>query len=102
MTNITSSGIPGVAYNFNNKSLISFEDNFIYKGDLSLVDYMDFETTAPTDNCFNPEQKKMFVVSYVIVDRVIIERNFEHSLKKINDYWLFNKRSGGVYRRNIS
>ena len=28
--------------------------------------YSDFEATAPTDNCFNPEQKKMFVMSYVL------------------------------------
>ena len=29
--------------------------------------YFDFETTAPTDNCFDPEQKKMFVMSYVLI-----------------------------------
>ena len=26
--------------------------------------YFDFEVTTPTDKCFNPEQKKMFVMSY--------------------------------------
>ena len=61
------SGILGIVYIFNNKNLISFEDNIIYKGDLSLTAYMDFEITAPTDNCINPAQRKMFVVSYVIV-----------------------------------
>ena len=85
------SGILGIVYIFNNKNLISFEDNIIYKGDLSLVAYMDFETTAPTDNCINPAQRKMFVFSYVIVfafypklnfDRVIVQRGFGHSLKK--------------------
>ena len=25
--------------------------------------YFDFETTAPTDSCSDPEQKKMFVIS---------------------------------------
>ena len=29
--------------------------------------YFDFETTAATDNCFDPEQKKMFVMSYVLI-----------------------------------
>ena len=29
--------------------------------------YFDFEMTAPTDNCLDPEQKKMFLVSYVMI-----------------------------------
>ena len=29
--------------------------------------YFDYETTAPTDNYFDPEQKKMFVVSYFLI-----------------------------------
>ena len=86
------SRIPGIVYNFNNKNLISFEDNIIYKGDLPLVTYMGFETTATTDNCFNPEQTKMFAVSCVIVfvfhpklnlDRVIAQRSFGNSIKKL-------------------
>ena len=52
------SGVPGIIYNFNNKNLITFEDNFKSKGDMSMAMYFDFETTAPTDNCFDPEQKK--------------------------------------------
>ena len=53
---------------------------------------MDFETTAPTDNCFNPEQKNMFLVSYVIVFTFLpklnlhcrtVQRSFGHSLKKL-------------------
>ena len=40
-------GVPGVAYNFNTKSLISFQDNFHAKGDLPFVLYFDFETAAP-------------------------------------------------------
>ena len=52
-------GIPGVVYNFNAKNLITFQDNFNAKGDLPFVIYFDFETTAPTDNIFYPEQKKM-------------------------------------------
>ena len=67
---------------------------------MPLVAYVDFETTAPTGNCFNPEEKKMFVVSYVIVfdfhpklnlDRVIFQRSFGHSLKKLTTiYYLSN------------
>ena len=51
-------GVPGVVYNFNTKNLISFQDSFNAKGDLPFLLYFDFETTAPTDNCFDPEQKK--------------------------------------------
>ena len=29
--------------------------------------YFDYETTAPTDNCLDLEQKQMFVVSNVMI-----------------------------------
>ena len=54
--------------------------------------YIDFETTAPTDDCLHPESKKMNAVSHVIIfafhpelnlKRVIIERSFGHSLEKL-------------------
>ena len=61
------SGWPGVVYNFNNPNLISYQDNFCAKGDIPFAIYFDFETTATTDNCLDPEQKKMFVVSYVMI-----------------------------------
>ena len=32
-----------------------------------MVIYFDCETTAPTDDCFDPEQKEMFVMSYVMI-----------------------------------
>ena len=51
-------GVPGEIYNFNTKSLISFQGNVNSKGDLPSVMYFDFETTLPTDNIFDPEQKK--------------------------------------------
>ena len=47
--------------------------------------------TAPTGSYFDPEQKNIFVVSYVItlafhpnlkLDRVIIQRSFGHSLEQ--------------------
>ena len=56
------SGRLGVVYNFNNQNLISNQDNFHAKGEVPFVIYFDFETTAPTDNYLDPEQKKMFVV----------------------------------------
>ena len=71
---------------------MTFEDNLGYKGNLPAVAFIDFETTAPTDNCFDPQQKSMFVVSFVIIvafhpklkmDRVIIQCSFEHSLEKL-------------------
>ena len=85
-------GKPGIVYDFNNPLLISYEDNFKSKGDLPFSIYFDFETTAPTDNCFEPEQKKTFVVSYVIIaafhprlqlDRIIINRSFAHDLEQL-------------------
>ena len=71
---------------------MTFEDNLGYKGDLPVVAYIDFETTAPTGSCFDPEQKKMLVVSYVIIfafhpklkiGRIIIQRSFGHSLEQL-------------------
>ena len=72
--------------------MISFEDNFHAKGDLSFVIYFDFETTAPTDNCFDPEQKSMFVVSYVMIaachpdlklNKIIIQRSYVHAIEHL-------------------
>ena len=65
-----------------------FEENLKLKHNIPLTPYIDFETTAPTDDCPDPENKKMTAVSYVIIfgfhlhlpiDRVIIERSFGHS-----------------------
>ena len=57
------SGRPGVDYNFNNKNLMSYQANFHAKCEVPFVIYFDFKTTAPTDNCLDPEQKKTCVVS---------------------------------------
>ena len=74
------------------RSLLTFEENLKYKGDIPLVVYIDFETTVPTDDCLGPENRKMFAVSYVIIfafypdldiDLVIIERSFGHSQEKL-------------------
>ena len=51
------SAVPGIIYNFNNKNLITFEDNFKSKVIPMTMDF-DFETTAPAADCFDLEQKK--------------------------------------------
>ena len=94
------SGRPGVFYNFNNQNLISYQDNFYAKVDVPFAIYFDFETTAPTDNCLDPEQKKMFVVSYVMIvafnpelklDRIIIHRSFTHSVEQLTSLNYFTR-----------
>ena len=86
------SGKPGIVYNFNNQCLISYQDNFQNKGDVPFTIFFDFETAASTDNCLDPEQKKMFVVSYVMIvafhpalklDRIIIYRSFAHPIEQL-------------------
>ena len=80
---------------------MSFEDSIRYKGDLPLVANMDFETTAPTENCLNPEQK-MFIVSYVVIfafhpklnlEHVVVQRSFGRTYKKLTiiDYLTNNQ-----------
>ena len=79
---------PGYIYDFNRQSLITFEENLKYKSDIPLTAYIDFETTALTDDCLDSENEKMLAVSYVIIftfhpeleiDKVIIECSFGHS-----------------------
>ena len=87
------SGKPGIVYNFCSESLTSFEDNFKSKGDVPFTIYFGFETTSPTDaDWLNPEDKKMFVVSYVIVvafhpffnfERIIVQRSVSHPKKEL-------------------
>ena len=83
---------PGYLYSFNTQSLLTFEESLKCRGDIPLVAYISFETTAPTDECLDPKNRKMFAVSYVIIfafhpdldiDHVIIERSFGHSREKL-------------------
>ena len=60
-------GKPGFVYNFQTRNLLTFEENIKFKRDVPLTTYIDFETTAPTDCCLDPESNKMNVVSYVII-----------------------------------
>ena len=85
-------GKPGFVYNFQTRNLLTYEENVKLKRDVPLTAYIDFETTAATDCCLDPESNKMNVVSYVIIlafhpelqlPRIIIERSFGHSLQKL-------------------
>ena len=85
-------GKTGFVYNFQTRNLLTYEENIKLKRDVPLTAYIDFETTAPTDCCLDPESNKMNVVSYVIIlafhpklqlPRIIIERSFGHSLEKL-------------------
>ena len=87
-----STGRPGFVYNFNTRSLLTFEENLKYKCDVPMTAYIDFKTTAPTAECLDPENRKTFAVSYVIIfavhpelqlDRIIIERSFGHSQARL-------------------
>ena len=73
--------------------MLTFEKNLKFKRDIPLTAYIDFETTAPTDDCLDPETKKMTAVSYLIIFvfhpdlkiyHVIIERSFGHSIEKLS------------------
>ena len=88
-------GCPSYVYNFNTQSLSTFEENLKYEGNIPLVAYIDFKTTAPTDQQrLDPKNRKMFAVSYVIIfafhpdlqiDCIIIEHSFGHSLERLAD-----------------
>lgn len=96
------SGYPGYVYNFSTQSLLTFEENLKYKGDMPPVAYIGFETTAPSDTSLNPENRNLYAVSYVIIFAfhpdfrikcVIIERSFGHSLQQLNNLnYLTHKR----------
>ena len=83
---------------------MSYQDNFYAKGDVPFVFYFDYETTAPTDNCLDPEQKNMFVVSYVMIvafhpelklDRIIIYRSFAQTVEQLTTLDYFSRKQIG-------
>ena len=49
------SDIVGIAYTFEHKNIISFQNNFKYLGDLPFLAYYDYETTAG-DNVFSDKK----------------------------------------------
>ena len=101
-------GVPGIIYNFNNKNLITFEDNSKSKGDISMEKgdisplgdipmdiYFDFYMDiyfASTEYCFDSEQKIIFVMSYVLIvafhpnlilRKIIVQRRYGHTLQQL-------------------
>ena len=71
-----------------------------------MIVYFDYETTATTNNCLNPEQRETFLISYLMIvafqpglklNRIIIECSFGHSFEKLTtiDY-LTEKQMGFV------
>ena len=87
------SGVPGIVYDFSTQNLVTYENNIKYKGDLPMTLYFDFETTAPTEETiYDPSQKEMHVISYVIIvcfhpelnfDRIIVERSFIYDIRQL-------------------
>ena len=85
-------GKPGFICNFDTQNLLTFEENLKLKHDIPLTAYIDFETSAPTDDMLDPECNKMNTVSYAIIfafhpklkmKRIIVERIFGHSFQKL-------------------
>ena len=73
---------------------------FMQKVTCLFVIYFDFETRAPTDNCFDPKQKTMFVVSYVMIvafhpelklDKIIIQRSYVHAIEQLTSLEYFSQ-----------
>ena len=84
----------GVVYNLQLKNIVTFEDNFKYKGDVPFTVYADFETCAPTGDYLSPENKQMFAVSYSLIfawhpklnlPRQTVVRGYNYSLDELSD-----------------
>ena len=85
---------PSVIYDFILKNIVTFQDNLKYRGDVPFCVYADFETTAPTEDYLNPENKAMFAVSYSLIfalhpelclPRQMVVREFNHSLDELSN-----------------
>ena len=61
------SRIPGVLHKFDNLNIVIFENNLKYKGNHPFVAYCNFEITTTSESAFNPENRKMFAVCYIII-----------------------------------
>ena len=82
---------PGEVHNFNNQNLIRYQNNIHAKGDIPFVIYFDFETTAPTDNCFDPKQKKN-VCFFLCHDCCFSSRTKTKSYRNPKKLRAFNRR----------
>ena len=81
----------GITYSFDNRQIITFQDNFRYLGDVPFTVCFYFETTTGYSVFFDP---KMFVVSYCQIysfhpslgqDKIVIFRSFQQSAKEMCD-----------------
>ena len=79
----------GILYKFDNKSIVSFEDNYRFLGNLPFAVYFDFQTITGSDIFLD---KKMYVISYCMIfafhpklkiDRIIVYRSFHQNQEKI-------------------
>ena len=81
------SSVAGVAYKFNNRKIVSFQDNFKFMGDLPFTVYFDFETTTGAIN-----DKIMVVISCCQIfafnpslnlQKIVIFRSFQQNVEEI-------------------
>ena len=79
----------GIIYTFDNRKIISFQDNFKFLGYVPFTVYFDFETTTDDVVFLDP---KMFLVSYYQIysfhpslnlDKIVIFRRFQQSPEEI-------------------
>ena len=87
----------GISYKFENKSIVSFEDKYMFLGDLPFVVYLDFETTTGSNLFLD---RKMYVISYCLIfafhpkvkiDRIVVYRNFQQNQEEIFDFKSFER-----------
>ena len=78
-----------ISYCFENREIISFQDNFKYQENVPFTVYFDFETTTVDAVFFDP---RMFVVSYCQIytfhpslnlEKLVIVRSFQQNAEEI-------------------
>ena len=58
-----SSRVPGILYRFENQSLVTFEDNYEFRGDSPFAAYFDFETTTTASSGIKLEVSEIFPIT---------------------------------------
>ena len=91
---VNSAQSAGIVYKIDNKSLISFEDNYQCFGDLLFVVYFDFETCTG-DDLFQDKKMYVFIIitfSLIIafhpklgIERIVIFRSFQQNQDHLFD-----------------
>lgn len=88
------SEIWGTLYKFEKESLVTFEDNYNFRGDLPFATYFDYETTTAASSGIKLEHYEMFPILLVRIFtfhpkldiyKIKIEWSFSHSLAKLTD-----------------